>query len=112
MYGAKIVKIGDLVFDSEKEAKRYVLLKKREENGEISDLELQKRWVLQEAFRDKKGKWHRAITYLSDFSYTENGVKIVEDVKSKATVRDDVFAIKKKMFIKRYENEYDFRVVI
>ena len=114
MYGSKTVKVDGIVFDSEKEARHYVVLKKKEPDGEIADLELQKTWVLQDGFRDKTGRWRRPITYLSDFSYTDvkTGKKIVEDVKSRATARDDVFAIKKKMFIKRYENEYDFKVVV
>ena len=111
-YGAKKVTVDGITFDSVKESRRYKVLKQMQENGEIAGLELQRRWVLQDGFRDKDGKWVRPITYLSDFNYTENGVKIVEDVKSPVTAKDSVFLLKMKMFLKKYGDEYNFRVVI
>ena len=69
-----------------------------ERAGEISDLELQPRFLLQESFK-KNGKTYRKIDYVADFKYIENGKTIVEDVKGLQT---DVFKIKHKLFEKKY----------
>ena len=70
-------------FDSEKEACRYAELKILIRAGKISDLELQKRYELQPAFRDNDGKWIKPIYYKADFVYTDNetGKTVIEDVK-------------------------------
>lgn len=69
-----------------------------EKLGYIEDLRLQVPYLLQEGFV-KDGKKHREITYIADFVYTENDKTIVEDSKGVIT---DVFAIKQKLFEKRY----------
>lgn len=86
------------VFDSAKEAQRYRELKLLEQAGEISNLELQPRFLLQESFK-KNGKIYRKIEYIGDFKYIENGKTIVEDVKGLQT---EVFKIKHKLFEKKY----------
>ena len=93
-YKNKKTQIDMYVFDSTKEAKRYRELKLLEMAGEISNLELQPRFLLQESFR-KNGKTYRKIDYVADFKYIENGKTIVEDVKGLQT---DVFKIKHKLF--------------
>ena len=59
-YKNKKTQIDMYVFDSTKEAKRYRELKLLEMAGEISNLELQPRFLLQESFR-KNGKTYRKI---------------------------------------------------
>lgn len=86
------------VFDSAKEAQRYRELKLLEQAGEISNLELQPRFLLQDSFR-KNGRTYRKIEYVADFKYIENGKTIVEDVKGLQT---NVFKIKHKLFEKIY----------
>lgn len=86
------------VFDSAKEAQRYRELTLLERAGEISNLELQPRFLLQESFK-KNGKTYRKIEYIADFKYTEKDKTIVEDVKGLQT---EVFKIKHKLFEKKY----------
>lgn len=43
----------------------------------------------------------QAIRYVADFSYTRDGVFIVEDVKSEAT-KTRVYGIKKKLVRERF----------
>ena len=94
------------VFDSAKEAQRYRELKLLEKAKQISNLELQPRFLLQDSFR-KNGKTYRKIEYVADFKYIENGRLIVEDVKGLQT---DVFKIKHKLFEKKYP-ELELRII-
>lgn len=85
-------------FDSMKEARRFDWLIERERRGEIRELRLQVDFTLQEAYTDTEGRRVRAIRYRADFTYYEGakGVKVVEDVKSRAT-RTREYAMKKKL---------------
>ncbi len=100
-FGNRHVKIDGIRFDSVKEARRYNELKLLERGGEIQNLELQPRFVLQESFK-REGKTHRKIEYVADFRYIENGQEIVEDVKSAITKKHPVYALKKKLLFKKY----------
>jgi Protein of unknown function (DUF1064). len=106
-YKNKKTQVDMYVFDSAKEAQRYRELKLLERAGEISDLELQPRFLLQESFK-KNGKTYRKIDYVADFKYTENGKIIVEDVKGLQT---DVFKIKHKLFEKKYP-ELELKIIV
>ena len=79
-------------------------LKVLEEEGKISELELQKKFLLQEEFIDNTGKKQRPIYYIADFYYYDEKLKcdIAEDVKSEATRKDKVYQLKKKMFVHEY----------
>lgn len=79
--------------DSQKEANRWCELKLLQRAGKISELERQ---VPFELIPKQDGE--RACTYVADFVYMENGVKVVEDVKSKAT-RTESYKIKKKLML-------------
>ena len=105
-YKNKKTQIDMYVFDSAKEAKRYRELKLLEMVGEISNLELQPRFLLQESFK-KNGKTYRKIEYVADFKYIEEGKTIVEDVKGLQT---DVFKIKHKLFEKKYP-DLELRII-
>ena len=94
------------VFDSAKEAQRYRELKLLERAGEISNLELQPRFLLQESFK-KNGKIYRKIEYIADFKYIEKDKTIIEDVKGLQT---DVFKIKHKLFEKKYP-ELELKII-
>lgn len=105
-YKSKKTIIDGHEFPSKKEGKRYVELKRRQELGEISNLELQPPFLLQEAFtRDKKK--YRPITYIADFRYIENGKVIVEDVKGFKTPE---YKIKKKLLLYKHEG-FEFREI-
>lgn len=97
-YRNKKVQVGMYVFDSIKESQRYEELTLLERAGEISNLELQPRFLLQDSFK-KNGRTFRKIEYVADFKYIENGKAIVEDVKGMQT---DVFKLKHKIFEKVY----------
>lgn len=46
-------------------------------------------------------QFERAVKYIADFTYRENGQLVVEDVKSDAT-RTDAYKIKKKLMLSVY----------
>jgi hypothetical protein len=98
-YGAQKVTTEGTEFDSLFESQVYQERLLQEQAGEISGLELQKTFVLQEAFRDRAGNWHRAITWRADFTYVENGVKTAEDAKG---FENPVWRLKRKLFARHY----------
>ena len=96
-YGNKKVVLDGIKFDSKREAERYSYLKVLERVGEIEQLELQKKFVLVPAQRNKAGKvTERAITYRADFYYFDkrSGKWVVEDAKG---VKTAVYKMKKKL---------------
>lgn len=105
-YHNKKMEIDGHRFDSIKEAMHYKELKARLDAGEISDLMLQPKFELQEGFR-YDGKAERAIYYVADFMYREDGKTIVVDVKGMKT---DVYKIKRKLFLYKFP-ELVFREV-
>lgn len=97
--------VGKIKFDSKKEANRYLELCMLEKSGIIKNLERQKRFEVVPKTDDEK-----AVHYVADFVYEENGKLICEDVKSDATRRDKTYIIKRKLFKYLYKN-YEFREV-
>lgn len=69
-YRNKKIQVDMYVFDSIAESKRYKELKLLERAGEISELELQPKFLLQEGFK-KNGKTYRKIEYIADFMYCQ-----------------------------------------
>lgn len=98
--------IDGIRFDSKREAERYSELKLMEKANMISGLQLQPVFELQAKFKHN-GKTERAITYIADFQYVQNGKTVVEDVKGMKT---DVFNIKRKLFLYKYP-DIDFRII-
>jgi len=93
MKNVKVIYDG-LVFDSKKEGDRYIELKNLEIKGLISDLELQKAFVLAQSVI-LNGRKKPAIRYVADFCYfTNKGEIVVEDVKSSFTKTLPVYRIK------------------
>ena len=97
-YSNNKVQIGRYVFDSTLEGKRYKQLALMEKAGTIKNLRLQVPFLLQDSFK-KNGKTYKAIKYIADFVYEENGKVIIEDTKG---IKTDVFKIKQKMFEYKY----------
>ena len=100
-YNAKKVEIDGIKFDSKAEGEYYLHLKQQVTERQILGFERQKRMLLQEGFivEGVKGKI-RPIFYVVDFIVTENdGTLTYVDVKGMET---DVFKLKKKLFMKRY----------
>jgi hypothetical protein len=98
-YHSKPVEYDGIRFDSIAEYGRYTDLKRLEQEGEITDLQVHPRYMLQEAFTRPDGGREAQITYVGDFQYVEHGKTIVEDVKG---VRTEVYKIKRKLFLARY----------
>ena len=98
-YGNEKVVLDGITFDSKKESRRYAELKLLEKAGEISNLMMQVPFELQPKFRNEvTGKIEHAIKYYADFTYlTKDGETVIEDVKSEATRKNDVYQIKRKM---------------
>jgi hypothetical protein len=108
-YSAQKTTVDGIVFASKREVRRYGELRQMVAAGEIRDLELQPRFLLQEGFTDNEGVKHRAISYVGDFDYIEvaTGRRVVEDSKGKATRE---FSIKWKLVKRRYPDVV-FRLV-
>ena len=100
-YHAQPVTIDGHRFDSALEGRHYASLRIAQEQGWITDLELQPRFVLQEKLKLPSGKTQRAIFYKADFQFVRVGDarKIVVDVKGFPT---PLFRIKEKLFRLKY----------
>lgn len=111
-YKNRKTEIDGVVFDSEKEARRYQELRLLERAGKIAQLRRQKKFVLIPAQREKnatgkrgqpiKGKLiERECAYYADFCYfdTETLAYVVEDVKG---VRTPAYVIKRKLMLHKY----------
>ena len=85
-----------VVFDSQKEANDYEVLRWREKAGEICGLKRQVAFVLVD-----KSEYGRALKYVADFTYTdcETGEFVVADSKG---VRTDTYRLKKRLLAERY----------
>ena len=89
-YGNKRVKIGDLTFDSAKEAKRWGELQFMVKAGEIRNLEIQVRFPI-------VVNGVKVCTYIADHVYDEMAGRVVEDVKSEFTRKDPAYRLKYKL---------------
>ena len=96
-------------FQSLKELRRFNQLLKLQDDGKISGLRRQVKYVLIPAQREpetitprghiKPGKViERECVYWADFQYYENDLLVVEDVKSPIT-RTEVYKVKRKLML-------------
>ncbi len=100
-YNARKTQASGRVFDSKAEARRYRELTLLLQVGEITDIECQPKFLLQEGYK-KNGKSVRPIYYIADFKVKyADGREEIEDVKSSAT-KTPLYKLKKKMFEKLY----------
>lgn len=102
-YKNKKIVYNGIKFDSKKEYAYYIKLKLLEDSNKIQDLKRQVKYELQPSYRFKD-KTIRAINYIADFEYIENGVKHIIDTKG---FRTEVYKIKKKMFEYKYNIEIE-----
>lgn len=111
-YGNHKVVVDGSVYDSKKEARRWLELKCMESHGVIKDLERQKKFVLIPAQFEpdtigprggrKRGKLlEHEVAYYADFCYTDaqTGEYIVEDAKSPITRENAQYIIKRKLML-------------
>lgn len=101
-YHAEKTVVAGITFDSKKESQRYWELQILQKNGTISNLERQKRFLL-----IPKTETERAVFYVADFVYSQDGKLICEDVKSAITKKNPAYIIKRKLFKFLYA-EYKF----
>ena len=118
-YHSKKVSIQGEVFDSKKEARRFLELQMLEKAGRISGLQRQKKFVLVPAQYEPettgprggriKGKLlEREVAYYADFVYFDEEEKdfVIEDTKG---VRTKDYIIKRKLLL--WLNGYRIREV-
>lgn len=95
-------KVGTEVFDSRREADRYLELCYLQKAGIITDLARQVKFVLIPAQREKTtgtkcGRViEREVAYIADFVYIRDGQTVVEDAKG---VRTRDYVIKRKLML-------------
>lgn len=98
-YGAKKTQVNGITFDSKAEANRYEELLLLERAGLVSNIELQKKFVLLPSKRNAEGYLERETAYVADFVYVDSVAGlVVEDVKSPAT-RTSEYVIKRKLML-------------
>lgn len=112
----KKIVVGGIVFDSKKEAKRYQQLYFMERAGEITDLQMQVKFVLIPAqyetferygkkgqrLKDGKRCIERECAYVADFVYKKDGELVVEDTKgyrNPSTATYAYFVLKRKLML-------------
>lgn len=112
-YGNAKSEVDGEIFDSRKEARRYIELQWLLKAGTIKDLRRQVRFLLIPAQREpdiigprggrKPGKLiEKEVAYMADFVYTdtETGETVVEDVKGyKGGGAYAVFSLKRKLML-------------
>ena len=115
-YRNKKIAVDGIVFDSKKEADRYVKLSLMEKAGIISNLRLQVKYELIPTQREvstevytkgsHKGEYkpgkviEKSCNYIADFDYYMDGVHVVEDVKGyRKGGAYALFKIKKKLML-------------
>jgi hypothetical protein len=84
-YGAKKTQVGEVTFDSKKEAQRYMELQLLERAGEITDLRRQVKFELMGQHRPLYTRTGRKMKYTADFAYVEDGVEVIEECKGHRT---------------------------
>lgn len=108
--------INGIAFDSKKEAMRYIELLTLEKAGQITNLQRQCEFELIPAqyetferygktgnrLKDGRKCVEKAVKYIADFVYVENGKTIVEDVKGYRNPQSAGYAkfvLKRKMML-------------
>lgn len=95
-HNRKIVREGE-TYDSVKEYRRAKELELLEKGGVIKDLKRQVRFEIIPSQRGEDGKVvERAVTYVADFAYFEDGKLVVEDTKG---YRTKDYIIKRKLML-------------
>lgn len=91
--------VDGITFHSKKEANRYVELKLLQKAGEISNLELQKKYPM-------VVNGVKVCEFWADFAYIDQkGNEVTEDVKSPITRKEPTYRLKNKLFKACYGRE-------
>lgn len=111
-YNARKITVDGMVFDSKGEYRRWLELSNMQRAGLIQNLQRQVKFVLQEAFVGENGKKVRQISYSADYTYTEDGILIIEDFKSEATRKTDGFRLRWRLLLSKFNNDSNIRCVL
>lgn len=97
-YKNRKTQVGELTFDSQLEANRYLELKMLEKAGQISDLKLQVKYTLIPSQKLRNGRKEKECNYIADFTYTDRitGEFVCEDTKGHKTKE---YIIKRKLML-------------
>jgi hypothetical protein len=95
-YGNQKVEVNGILFDSKREARRYLELATLEKAREIQNLRRQVKYLLIPSQRIDGKVVEREVTYVADFVYEQNGETVVEDSKGHRT-KD--YILKRKMLL-------------
>lgn len=95
-YHSKKITVNGQTFDSQLEARRFRELLLLERAGAITGLQRQVKFELIPSQRIGGKVVERACNYVADFTYIENGQKVVEDAKGYKTPE---YRIKKKLLL-------------
>lgn len=98
-YNNKKITRNGVTYDSKKEYFRHGELLLMERAGLISNLERQVKYILIPSQRIDGKVVEREVSYIADFTYTENGKTVVEDVKSEITRKEPAYVLKRKMML-------------
>lgn len=98
-YGNRKVNRNGVTFDSKKEARRWSELLLLEKAGAIQNLQRQVRYELIPSQRIDGRVVERAVHYVADFVYEQDGVTQVEDTKGFKTPD---YIIKRKLMLWRH----------
>lgn len=115
-YHNEPVEYGGMRFDSGAELERWVLLLERQERGEIECLERQTVYEIEPRLVHPRTKRVlRAVNYIADFTYIENGNLVAEDVKGRDprtgwSTATKTFQLKWALVQRRYP-EVEFRLI-
>lgn len=98
-YGNRKVIRDGIEFDSVKECARYCELKLMQRAGVISDLQMQVSFELIPSQRVDGKVVERAVNYIADFVYQQDGQTVVEDTKG---FRTKDYILKRKLMLWRH----------
>lgn len=102
-YNNRVFERDGMKWDSAAEYERYLVLRDKLAQGDITALVVKPTYELHPAYKlYGQRKRQPAITYTPDFEYVQDGVLVTEDVKGVETA---VFRIKRKLFEARYGRE-------
>ena len=102
-YGNRKTEFDGILFDSQKEARRWAELKLLERAGEICELQRQVKYVVIPTQRDEvTGKLlEKEASYIADFVYRDRKTYklVVEDTKG---FRTEAYKLKRKLMLYRH----------
>ena len=98
-YHSKKTTVDGLIFDSKKEARRWLELAVLQKEGIIRELRRQVTFEVVPAQKINGRVTERPVKYIADFVYEQDGKTVVEDAKG---VKTPEYIIKRKLMLERF----------